>query len=41
MIDEYKFRGILNNEEHSDGYFFIVNDTLIEVSGDLVIKSTN
>ena len=39
LIGEYKFYGILNNEEHSDGYFFFKGDTLIEVSGDLTITS--
>ena len=38
-VGEYKFHGILNNEEHSDGYFFFRADTLVEVSGDLTIKS--
>lgn len=38
-IGEYKFKGILNTEEQSDGYYFIQSDTLIEVSGDITIKS--
>lgn len=41
LVGQYNFRGILNNEEHSDGYYFFKGDTLIEVSGDLTIKSTN
>ena len=34
-----KFRGIINNSEHSDGIYYYKNDELIEVSGDYVIKS--
>ena len=40
-VGEYKFRGILNTEEKTDGYFFFRGDTLIEISGDITIKSTN
>lgn len=39
LMNTYKFHGILNPEEHSDGYFWIQNDTLYEVSGTLEIKS--
>ena len=41
LIEIYDFEGILNNSENSDGYYFFKNDTLIEVSGDLIIKSVN
>lgn len=39
LIKTYEFRGILNDAENSDGYYFYKNDTLIEISGDLEIKS--
>ena len=41
LVNEWNFKGILNNEENSDGYFFFKGDTLIEVSGDIVVKSVN
>lgn len=34
-----KFRGIINNSEHSDGIYYYKNDELVEVSGDYVIHS--
>lgn len=34
------FRGIINNSEGSDGIYYYKGDTLIEVSGDYVHKST-
>jgi len=34
-----KFKGIINNSEHSDGCYYYKGDTLIEVSGDYIIKS--
>jgi hypothetical protein len=39
LIGEYNFNGILNNQEHSDGYYWYEGDTLIEVSGDITVKS--
>jgi len=39
MISNYTFKGILNNQAHSDGYYFYKNDTLVEVSGDILVKS--
>lgn len=39
VVGEYRFHGILNDSEGSDGYFFFKQDTLVEVSGDLTIKS--
>ncbi len=41
LIGEYKFEGILNDSEGSDGYYFFKGDSLIEVSGDLIIKSVD
>jgi hypothetical protein len=38
-VGEYDFKGIINDSEGSDGYYFFRGDTLIEVSGDLSIKS--
>ena len=38
-VGEYKFHGILNDAEGSDGYYFFKGDSLVEVSGDLTIKS--
>ena len=40
LIAVYKFRGILNDSEGSDGCYFYKGDTLVELSGDLIIKST-
>lgn len=34
-----KFHGILNDSEGSDGMYYYKGDTLIEVSGDYIIKS--
>jgi hypothetical protein len=39
MVFMDSFYGILNNSEHSDGYYYYKGDSLIEVSGDCVIKS--
>jgi len=36
-----RFTGILNDSEHSDGCYYTKGDTLIEVSGDYVVKSEN
>jgi hypothetical protein len=33
------FTGIIKGEEYSDNIFYYKNDTLIEISGDYVIKS--
>jgi len=35
-----EFHGIINGEEGTDGIFYINRDTLVEISGDYVIKST-
>ena len=35
-----RFNGIINNSEGSDGVYYYKGDTLIEVSGDYIIKST-
>lgn len=35
-----KFKGIVNNSEHSDGiYYYNSNNELVEISGDYVIHS--
>lgn len=39
LVGEYKFHGILNDAKESDGYFFILKDTLVEIQGDVTIKS--
>jgi hypothetical protein len=36
-----KFNGIINGEEGTDGFYYFKSDTLIEVSGDYIIKSVN
>lgn len=38
-IGRYRFFGILNNQEGSDGYYWSVGDTLYEVSGDVFVRS--
>jgi len=35
------FHGIINGEEHTDGIYYFKGDTLVEVSGDYIIKSEN
>ena len=40
LVGHYEFNGMLNDSEGSDGYYFYQDKTLIELSGDLVIKST-
>lgn len=37
-VDSFQFHGIINNSTSSDGYYFYVNDKMVEVSGDVVIK---
>ncbi len=39
LVFHDNFHGILNQEEHSDGLFYFKDDTLIEVSGNYVVKS--
>lgn len=39
LIKYYKFKGILNSQANSEGYYFSVEDTLIEISGDILVKS--
>jgi hypothetical protein len=34
-----KFTGIVNGEEGTDGFYYFKRDTLIEISGDYVLKS--
>lgn len=40
LIATFKFSGTLNSSEGSDGVYFYRGDTLVELSGDLIIKST-
>lgn len=41
LINTFEFKGILNDSEHSDGYYFYdEKNRLVEVSGDLFIIST-
>lgn len=37
LIREWRFNGIVNSSESSDGYYFTIGDTLYEVSGDVQI----
>ncbi len=39
LIGDYRFNGILNNQEQSDGFYFYKQDTLVEVSGDITVTS--
>lgn len=36
-----RFTGIANDTEGGDGMYYIKGDTLIEVSGDYILKSVN
>lgn len=36
-----RVKTMMNNSEHSDGVYYYKGDTLIEVSGDYVVKSVN
>jgi hypothetical protein len=40
LIKTYSFKGTLNDSEGSDGFYFYNGDTLVELSGELIIKST-
>lgn len=39
LVATYTFRGILNNQQHSDGYYWYIGDTLYEVSGTTIVRS--
>jgi hypothetical protein len=39
-VFEDSFHGMINQEKGSDGIFYFKGDTLIELSGEYVIKST-
>jgi hypothetical protein len=39
LIQVYDFHGTLNDSENSDGYYFFKQDTLVEISGEVIIKS--
>lgn len=34
-----KFTGIINGEEGTDGFYYMKGDSLIEISGDYVLRS--
>lgn len=36
-----KFKGMINDAEGSDGCYYYKRDTLVELSGDYVLKSTD
>ena len=38
-VFEDSFHGMINQEENSDGVYYFKGDTLIELSGEYVIKS--
>lgn len=35
-----KVRTMINSEDNSDGIYYYKNDTLVEISGDYILKST-
>ncbi|MCB0711289.1 MAG: hypothetical protein KDD67_03060 [Ignavibacteriae bacterium] len=39
VVNQYRFKGIVNDAEDSDGYYWSIGDTLYEVSGDVLIQS--
>jgi len=39
MVFHDVFHGIINQEEHSDGFYYFKGDTLVEIGGNYVIKS--
>lgn len=39
LIKQYHFKGILNNQQNSDGYYFSQGDSLIEIGGDIIVRS--
>ena len=41
LIKDYHFKGILNNQTNSDGYYFYQGDSLVEVGGDIIVKSVD
>ena len=41
VVFQDRFRGIINDSEGSDGMYYYKGDTLVEVSRDYIIKSTN
>jgi len=36
-----RFTGILNDNDGSDGFYYSKGDTLIEISGDYIVKSVD
>lgn len=41
ILNDYKFHGIVNNSEHSDGVYFTIGDSTIELSGSLKVSYNN
>lgn len=41
LVYKDTFTGILNNQENSDGYYYYKGDTLVEVGGDVIVKSVD
>jgi hypothetical protein len=39
LIHTYRFTGILNNQDNSDGYYWFQGDTLYEVSGTTIVRA--
>ena len=39
VVFKDKVRGIVNSEDNSDGVYYYKGDTLVEVSGDYILKS--
>ena len=37
LVFERNFKGIVNTSKTSDGYYFTINDTTFEISGDIQI----
>ena len=40
VIRHDQFNGIVNQEDHSDGLYYFKGDSLIEIGGQYIIKST-
>lgn len=41
IVFKDEFTGIINQEESSDGVYYIKNGVLVEISGDYIIRSTD
>ena len=40
LIAAWRFHGIVDNQDGSDGYYFTINGKRVEISGDIIIEST-